>query len=161
MKRYLPTRPLPSYAFLPGRTPRPSVHVPESNAHEKLTEQSWFGHAQYLWGVDLYNADLVWEAHEAWESLWRESLHGSSPRLFLQGLIQCAAASVKSALGDGAAVLRISARALDRLRRVQHQEGPNYLGVDLPSFIIAFECFAKTQPLVFAARPQLVLDSNP
>jgi hypothetical protein len=157
VQRYLPARPLPSQAFLPGRTPRPAAAETVPGSIEPLSEHSWASHAPYLWGVDLYNADFVWEAHEAWESIWRETPDGSSPRLFLQGLIQCAAASVKSALADGEAVTRIASRALDRLTRVQQQQGPNYLGVELAPFIAAFQHFAMTQPLRFSARPRLLL----
>jgi predicted metal-dependent hydrolase len=45
-------------------------------------------------GAALFNQGLYWEAHEAWEELWLE-LDGS-PRRFVQGLIQVAAAGHKA-----------------------------------------------------------------
>lgn len=45
-------------------------------------------------GVELFNAGLFWESHEAWEELWLE-LEGTD-KLFLQGLIQLAAAYHKA-----------------------------------------------------------------
>ncbi|GAB4114890.1 MAG: hypothetical protein Fur005_03110 [Roseiflexaceae bacterium] len=43
-------------------------------------------------GIDLFNASLFWEAHEAWELGWRESKQPDTT--LYQGLIQAAAALV-------------------------------------------------------------------
>ena len=40
-------------------------------------------------GVDEFNAERFFEAHDVWEELWRET--SGSDRLFYQGLIQTAA----------------------------------------------------------------------
>ncbi|HUJ29368.1 MAG TPA: DUF309 domain-containing protein [Myxococcales bacterium] len=45
-------------------------------------------------GVQLFNQGLYYEAHEAWEELWLEL--SDEPRVFLQGLIQVAAAGHKA-----------------------------------------------------------------
>jgi predicted metal-dependent hydrolase len=45
-------------------------------------------------GAELFNQGLYWEAHEAWEELWLEL--EDEPKLFLQGLIQAAAAGHKA-----------------------------------------------------------------
>ena len=41
-------------------------------------------------GVELFNEGKFWDAHEAWEQVWREREEES--RIFLQGIIQAAAA---------------------------------------------------------------------
>jgi len=41
-------------------------------------------------GVELFNRGQFWEAHEAWEQIWREREEES--RIFFQGIIQAAAA---------------------------------------------------------------------
>jgi predicted metal-dependent hydrolase len=41
-------------------------------------------------GVELFNAQKFWHAHEAWEELWLVST--GDEKTFLQGLIQLAAA---------------------------------------------------------------------
>jgi predicted metal-dependent hydrolase len=41
-------------------------------------------------GIALFNAGKFWEAHEAWEQIWRR--RDESWRFFIQGLIQIAAA---------------------------------------------------------------------
>ena len=45
-------------------------------------------------GADLFNRGLYWEAHEAWEELWLTL--DDEPKLFVQGLIQVAAAGHKA-----------------------------------------------------------------
>jgi tetratricopeptide (TPR) repeat protein len=41
-------------------------------------------------GIELFNAGKFWHAHETWEQVWRR--HHEDSRLFIQGLIQMAAA---------------------------------------------------------------------
>jgi predicted metal-dependent hydrolase len=41
---------------------------------------------QFMKGVELFNAQSFFEAHDVWEELWRETR--GSHRLFYQGLIQ-------------------------------------------------------------------------
>lgn len=41
-------------------------------------------------GIELFNRGQFWEAHEAWEQIWREREEES--RIFFQGIIQAAAA---------------------------------------------------------------------
>jgi hypothetical protein len=43
-------------------------------------------------GVKLFNEGRFWEAHEAWEQLWKDIPEDSPPRIFIQGFIQVAAA---------------------------------------------------------------------
>lgn len=40
-------------------------------------------------GVKLFNEGRFWEAHEAWEELWKQ--RGEESRIFFQGIIQAAA----------------------------------------------------------------------
>jgi uncharacterized protein len=41
-------------------------------------------------GIALFNSGQFWEAHEAWEEIWKN--HPEDGRFFIQGLIQLAAA---------------------------------------------------------------------
>jgi predicted metal-dependent hydrolase len=45
---------------------------------------------RYLDGIRLFNEGHFFEAHEAWEDVWRETT--GPARAFYQGLIQCAVA---------------------------------------------------------------------
>jgi hypothetical protein len=51
-------------------------------------------------GVELFNAGLYWEAHEAWEQAWTPDRHGPD-RGFYKGLIQVAAGCLHYRRGNG------------------------------------------------------------
>lgn len=85
-------------------------------------------------GVSLFNRGLYWEAHEAWEELWLE-LSGE-PRLFVQGLIQLAAAYHKATVQrQPRGCVSLHLRALQKLAASPR----DLLGVE-------------TEPLLAAAR---------
>ncbi len=62
-------------------------------------------------GLDLFNNGYYWEAHEAWELLWRAAPRDSADALLLQGLIALAAAGVKVRQGQPIGVTRHAQRA--------------------------------------------------
>ena len=66
-------------------------------------------------GVELFNAHHFWHAHEAWEELW---LHASGDeKIFLQGLIQLAAAYHHVQRGTLRGGVRLFDAALRKLER--------------------------------------------
>jgi hypothetical protein len=130
--RYCPERSLPERAFIPGRGPKPAS---ESQLAPYRAAERWRDNEAYLWGVDLYNHGFAWEAHEAWEDLWRAAKHDEAQATFLQGLIQCAAARVKMSMGDAAATRRLLERGLKRLASVREQQGDRYMGLDLARYL--------------------------
>ena len=75
-------------------------------------------------GIDLFNGARYWDAHEAWERAWLQ-LSGDA-KLFLQGLIQLAAAYHHLQRGTYRGGVRLFDAALEKLSRVP--EG--YAGVD-------------------------------
>jgi predicted metal-dependent hydrolase len=68
-----------------------------------------------LFAVDLFNHGYFWEAHEAWEGLWKGAVE-TSLREFLKGLIKLAAAEVKRLEGNAVGVARHRARASELFR---------------------------------------------
>lgn len=56
-------------------------------AEPQLNDDEW---QKYLEGIGLFNAHQFWEAHEAWEEVWKHREEES--RIFFQGIIQAAAA---------------------------------------------------------------------
>jgi hypothetical protein len=66
-------------------------------------------------GVRNFNGRKFWEAHEAWETLWRK-LEGN-PRLYLQALIQTTAAFHLRKLGRLEAASKQARAAREKLRR--------------------------------------------
>ena len=100
---------LPAYAYLPDSgLPHPTRH-PQGHS---------FGHSPAVsetdWetGMALFAAGYYWEAHEAWEGLWRQAVGLDGQRL--RGMIQLAAALLKLRQGNarGAASLWAKSRAL-------------------------------------------------
>lgn len=114
---------------------------------------------RYLRGVDLYNDGAFWEAHEAWEDLWRTAAPDSSVHRFLQGLIQCAAACLKAAAGDLDACRRLADRGLAHLERVHADSDGLYMGLELARFIADFRDYAAVRPTDIERRPRLSLRS--
>lgn len=96
--------PFPPYAHLPGDTPHPKKaggHSEQDSDPESfsITDQNWKEHQDYLYGVDLYNAEFFWEAHVWWEAVWKATPKGPE-RDFIQGLIKVAAAALKQRMGQ-------------------------------------------------------------
>jgi len=83
-------------------------------------------------GADLFNRGLYWEAHEAWEELWLEL--EDEPKLFVQGLIQVAAAGHKAfAQNQPRGCVKLLTTALEKLERAP----ADFLGVETGRFISA------------------------
>lgn len=87
--------------------PRP--HVPDGGSGQACFDQ----------GALLYRAGYWWEAHEAWERLWRRLPRQSPRRLLVQGLILLAASQLKAWCGRPEGSRLLAQRALDRLRRAE------------------------------------------
>ncbi|MGY8825076.1 MAG: DUF309 domain-containing protein [Candidatus Latescibacterota bacterium] len=133
--RYAPAVPFPPYAYQPGQTPHPHTHpkghsygAPEPTA-TPLIEHNWRNNEVYLYGVDLFNYEYYWEAHEAWEGLWKLEESTAHRALFLQGLIQVAAMCIKRRAGNARGVEKLRSKAVLKLRLLC-AETP-YMGIDL------------------------------
>jgi uncharacterized protein len=93
-------RPFPSYRFVPGQ-PHPTR---DKNGHSynkppvrlaSFDPEDWYACEEYLYGIDLFNHGYWWEAHEALEAVWAAAGRRTETGLFIQGLIQIAAAHLK------------------------------------------------------------------
>jgi predicted metal-dependent hydrolase len=69
----------------------------------------------FLAGVAHFNAGEFWDAHESWETIWLEAQ--SDVHIFLQGLIQLAAAYHHVKRGTYPGGLRLFDAALKKLER--------------------------------------------
>ena len=94
----VPQKSLPPYAYLPGKNAHPardpaghSYHVEPIPVAAEASPSS----DAFLWGLDLFNHGYYWEAHEAWEGLWRVADRDGQLRVLVKGLILLAAAGVK------------------------------------------------------------------
>ena len=76
-------------------------------------------------GVALFNQGLYWESHEAWEELGLEL--ADEPKLFVQGLIQMAAAYHKATVQlQPRGCVKLLTTALEKLDPAP----PDFLGVE-------------------------------
>ncbi|HEY4769249.1 MAG TPA: DUF309 domain-containing protein [Myxococcales bacterium] len=83
-------------------------------------------------GAELFNLGQYYEAHEVWEELWLTL--EDEPRLFVQGLIQVAAASHKAfAQNQPVGCVKLLTTALEKLEPAP----PDFLGVETRQFIAA------------------------
>jgi len=135
-QRYLPERPFPPYAYVPGRQPHPvrdpaghSHGAPEPPAADPLAPDDWRASADFLYGVDLFNHGYYWEAHEAWEGLWRAA-PDERARAMLHGLIKLAAAGVKLRAGNLRGVQRHADAAADLFRPLAAEGRDRLYGLD-------------------------------
>ena len=120
-ERYEPSRPLPPYTYIPGRTPHPKSD-PLGHSYDaaepqlspldanRLDASPDFGYA-----VDLFHAGYYWEAHEFWESLWHAVGRRGATASALKGLIRLAAAGVKVREGNAAGIASHLVRAAELL----------------------------------------------
>ncbi|MEW5853555.1 MAG: DUF309 domain-containing protein [Myxococcota bacterium] len=130
--RYAPDRAFPPYRYVPGSGQPHPVNDPRGHSytdvrpppHPEWTPHIWPVLTAWHQGVDLYNHWYFWEAHEAWEGLWQVADKGRAPALFVQALIQCAAAMLKVHLQSREGVEALWAGAQTRLVRVamEHRE---------------------------------------
>jgi Domain of unknown function (DUF309) len=121
--RWLPQKGLPPYAYLPGKKPHP-VRDPAGHSYHvepiSVAAEALLGSDAFLWGLDLFNHGYYWEAHEAWEGLWRVADRDGPLRTLFKGLILLSAAGVKIRERKNAAAARHAMRAAALLRQLMN-----------------------------------------
>jgi hypothetical protein len=88
-------------------------HSAQRNEGGRLSKPDFVVH--FRAGLDHFNAGEFWDAHESWETIWLEA--ESDVHLFLQGLIQLAAAYHHVKRGTYPGGLRLFDAALQKLER--------------------------------------------
>ncbi len=86
--------------------------------------------AQLEKGIELFNRQDFYEAHEAWEEAWVDDV--SEDRLLLQGLIQVAAGFYKLQTGQPVGTMKLLGAALVKLRPFVGRSRGVDLGALLP-----------------------------
>src|SRR5258706_14434313 len=66
---------------------KPEEIDPAQVREMEMSPEDW---EEFAHGVRLFNSGKFWNSHEAWEQVWLR--HAEDGRLFIQGLIQLAAA---------------------------------------------------------------------
>ncbi len=111
---------LPPYRFGIDPGPHPTRH-PDGHSFgraERLDDRAAFER-----GVRLFDHGYYWEAHEAWEGAWRRAATDAPERDLWQALILIAAAALKRARGEPAAVERLARKARERIARAEREGG--------------------------------------
>jgi len=133
--------PFPAYRYVPGVRPHPR-RDPAGHSYrparqpplpERWQAADWSSLDDWLYGVDLFNHFYFWEAHEAWENLWSTTERESPAGRLLQGLIQIAAAFLKTHTGVHEGATKLASVGLGKLERVA-QVWPHIMGLELPAF---------------------------
>ena len=91
-----------------------------------LTTADWQHICQ---GIALYNDGAFWDAHEAWEGVWRR--YPDDWRLFLQGLIQIAAGYYQLRR----CIFHDTVKHLENARAKLAQFPDDFLGIDVAALI--------------------------
>ena len=141
------TKPFPPYRFIPGRNPHPTEN-PQGHSYgkpedtvEPLSLDHWSQNETYLHGIDLYNHQYWWEAHEAWESLWKRDSKNALTKEFLQGLIKTSAAFIKWESKTPRGIKLHYQAAIAHFKNVV-EKYPVYMGIDLRAHIDRLtQCF--------------------
>lgn len=148
------SRPFPPYRHSPGVTPHP-VLDPAGHSHgldaepPRFDSKKWIQSEAYLYGIDLFNQEFYWEAHEAWEDLWRAAEEISRERVFLHGLILAAAALLKRRQEHLDGMRSLAVRCAAELLAVAGPE-PRFAGVAVPDFLREFEtALRRGSPEIF------------
>ncbi|MBK1699056.1 DUF309 domain-containing protein [Rhodovibrio salinarum] len=171
--RYLPARALPPYAYLPYRDPAgrhphpvrdPGGHVRNGAPGPEVTgppdPDAWRSTPAFLWGIDLFNAGYAWEAHEAWEDLWRAADRPEAAEL-LHGLIKLAAAGVKAGVGNTRGVARHATAAAELFAQLAAQGHDRLFGLDPHALARAAQAWAEQPDTGLATAPTLRPDDKP
>jgi hypothetical protein len=144
---YGKTRWLPTYRFVPGLHPHP-IRDPEGHSHRAVRAQvhpfwspeEWRTLEAYLHGVDLFNRFYFWEAHEAWEALWKSHPPDADPARFVQGLINTAASFLKLHMKEPASSQKLWRAAAGQLDRFREKE---WMGIEMDRFLEAVQDYLR------------------
>ncbi len=141
-ERLAPELPFPPYSFVPGKTPHPkSDHAGysygvASQPCAPVDPARWWESKPYLYGLDLFNSQFYWEAHEQLEGLWLAAGRTGPVADFLKGLIKLAAAGVKHREEKPPGVKSHACRAAELWRGVARSAGEGlFLGLPLGDLI--------------------------
>jgi hypothetical protein len=150
--RFVPELTLPSYSYVPGRSPHPFSDARGHSYGGKpalpaaMDAAAWQACRPYLYGIDLFNHGYYWEAHEVWEGLWKACGRRGVTADVLKGLIKLAAAGVKLREGRRAGVVSHSQRAATLFRQVKGQSASvsgQYVGLNLDDLARLAETVAE------------------
>lgn len=96
LPRRMPSFPLPAYRFVPKLHPHPIKHPKGHMFGKENLWNSMSDNERWSIGIDLFNNNYFWEAHEIWEGLWKEKQ--GTEKDFLQAMILLSASLLQEHL---------------------------------------------------------------
>src|SRR5512140_2753440 len=105
----------------PGQPPRLEFTKP-SNPDLIVELREILMNEKFVEGSNLFNTGYYWEAHEAWEDLWREQ-EGEGKR-FLEGFVQMASAYSFLKLKKVSSAQYLFEKSLEKFEEYEHVECP-------------------------------------
>ncbi len=131
-------REFPPYRFMPGKAPHPRRH-PQGHSYGKpevppprFDPKDWKSNDEYLYGIDLFNYAFWWDCHESLEGLWHLTGHKGREALYLQGIIQVAAANIQRFLEKRDGARRLANEGMKKLIEVHQKE---FMGLHIGLFL--------------------------
>lgn len=103
-----------------------------------ITKSDEFGYEKFRQGIILFNSCEFFKAHEVWEELWLTARE--TDKLFLQGIIQIAAAFHHYTCGNLKGTKSLFEAGLGKLRKFPNE----YRGVNLIALRGAADCWLET-----------------
>lgn len=153
--RYQPDRALPEKHHVAGAGPHEPPAAAGSAANVGAGEPD-----EFLYAVDLFNHGYYWEAHEAWEGLWKAHGRLGPQARFYQGLIKLAAAAVKAREGRPIGVRRHCQRARELLHAARQgsADPSRHYGLAWDALLAAADQLAARAESFDTPDPALLLD---
>jgi hypothetical protein len=150
---------LPPYRFVPGgpwphpvRDPAGHMYGGADIDEPVLPPERWAAQRSYLYGVDLFNHAYWWEAHEAWEDIWKRT-DDRTQQAHLHGLIHLGAALLKWHLRMERGVRVLLGRSRRRLGSIAEAHGV-FMGLDVDDLLATIAASRLAQ---LPQRPAIML----
>ena len=107
----------PPYRYVPGLSPHPIQHEDGHMAGKNMMDCQSQENRQLLWayGLDLFDFQYMWEAHEVWERLWHYHRQEIERASLIQGMILGAAACLKHEMQAEHQACRLLRRARQKI----------------------------------------------
>jgi len=139
LQRYLPDVSLPASSYVPGISPptaKEDYTIPNALGQPVFVPQAkWQNQSYYLYGIDLFNDDKYWEAHEVWGAVLKATKgFDDDQTLFFQALIQFSAARLHSHCDRWRQAKFQAGRAIQKFQTLSHSH-QIFMGLDLTGAI--------------------------
>ncbi len=137
----------PAYSYVPGNWPHPTRHPDGHSVGEieppaiALEPARWRECPEYLHGIRLFDAGYYWEAHEAWEGVWKASPRTGAEEHLLRGLAQFAAGALKVRQGKARTTHVFVEKCTARFATARDLAGSPFAGMDLDELIALAHAF--------------------